>query len=126
MRKLLLTSLVALSGVLLFVACAERPQQPNWRVDLRLVPEAPQPMEETTFAVRLQAPTGEMVTGASVEFDLSMLGHQMGENRFRARETEAGLYTGQGRFAMPGDWQVQLRIEKGRQRQFALFHFQIQ
>lgn len=108
------------------VGCAERPQAPNWQVELRLLPEAPRPMEDVTFAVRLRTPLGEAVTRAEVEFDLSMAGHRMGENRMRLRESEAGIYTGTGRFTMPGEWQVEVRIRKGGHQQAELFRFQIQ
>lgn len=120
----MVASVFALSSLLL-AACGERPQMPNWQVELRLVPEKPRPMEEATFAVRVQTRMGEAVTGAAVEVDLSMPSHRMGENRVRARETEAGIYTGRGQFTMPGTWQVEVRVEKGSHRQVEQFRFQV-
>lgn len=125
MSKALVGFLFALSSLLL-AGCAERPQMPNWRVELRLLPEKPRPMEEATFAVRVQTRLGEAVTRAAVEVELSMPSHRMGENRFRARETEAGIYTGSGKFTMPGAWQVEVRVEKGGHRQLEQFRFQVQ
>jgi nitrogen fixation protein FixH len=124
-RRATLCWVLVLTG-LLAAACSERPQAPNWQVELQLEPAAPRPAEEVRFAARVRTLAGESVTGAAVEFDLSMPGHRMGENRFRARETEAGIYTGRGRFTMPGTWQVEVRIRRGAQRQTNEFPLEVQ
>ena len=116
---------VFLLSTLLPVACVERPQSPNWQVELRLVPEAPRPLEEATFAVRVQARTGEAVTGAEVEVELWQGSERTGENRLRLRETQAGIYTAPGKFPLPDDWQVEVRVEKGAQHQAKEFRFAV-
>jgi nitrogen fixation protein FixH len=124
MGRILLAALTAVGG-LWMVGCGERPQSPNWQVALELVPASPRPMEEVTFVVRIKTRADEALTGAEVEVELSMPSHRMGENRFRARETEAGVYRGTGKFTMPGEWQVEARVEKGGQRQVEEFRFDI-
>lgn len=124
MGRILLAALTAVGGLLL-VACGERPQSPHWQVALELVPASPRPMEEVTFVVRIKTRADEALTGAEVEVDLSMPSHRMGENRFRARETEAGTYRGTGKFTMPGEWQVEARVEKGGQQQVEEFRFDV-
>jgi nitrogen fixation protein FixH len=124
MRSTLAVALLFFLGVCL-VGCLERPQAPNWKLELRVVPDPPRPLEESTFAVRLRSVTDEAVTGARVEADLSMPSHRMGENRVALRETEAGIYTGTGRFTMPGEWRVEIRVEKGDHRRVEQFHFAV-
>jgi nitrogen fixation protein FixH len=77
---------------------------------LTLRPDPPSVMQSAELELSLHDAKGEPVTGAQVQFDLTMPAMEMPENRVDAVEAEAGSYVAKTLFTMSGEWQIEASV----------------
>ncbi len=94
----------------------------HWRMALTCTPAAPRQLDPAQFRVQLTDSAGEPVAGAVVTLALAMPTMDMGRNEVPATASGApGVYTGTGRFTMPGDWSATVQASKGDRQQVQSF-----
>ena len=118
-------------GSLLFLVlcagCAPRPatppeaRNPQMNLALEMTPRLPKSLDPTALTVRVTDAGGKAVSGATVFLHLDMPAMAMGRNEVKARETQAGVYVGTGRFTMAGAWRVTVTASKGSERATQVF-----
>ena len=82
----------------------------------------PVQMNQTQFQAQVTDKNGRPVSGAAVSISLAMPGMDMGKNMVMLSETKTpGVYTGTGRFGMPGGWQMTVTADKGAAHQSQTF-----
>ena len=116
----------ALGLALVCAGCAGQtvPAPPNtahWNMALVTRPAPPRQLDPAQFQVQIRDKAGRPVSGASVLVRLTMPAMDMGPNQATAQAGAAGVYTGGGRFTMPGDWLVTVQADKGRLHQSQSF-----
>ena len=88
------------------------------RVLLTFSPAAPRALDATTFIVHTVGSDKRPVVNAQMTADLTMPGMQMPPSRVSLTPAAPGIYTGQGRFSMPGQWAVTVSgADEGRRTQ---------
>jgi hypothetical protein len=92
----------------------------NLNVQLAMNP-APAAFSVTTFDITITDEKGAPVSDAIVSLDLTMPAMWMPANRPVAQSLGGGKYRATGRFTMRGGWQIAVIVERGGQRQTALF-----
>lgn len=92
----------------------------NLNVRLAMNPE-PAAFSATTFDITITDEKGAPVSDAIVSLDLTMPSMFMPANRPVAQSLGSGKYRATGRFTMRGGWQIAVIVERGGQRQTALF-----
>ena len=97
----------------------------HWRIALTADPAAPRQLDPTRFTVQV-TDSGKPVSSAGVEVQLSMPTMDMGRNEVTAQPQSAGTYIANGRFTMPGDWQVTVIADHGKLHQTQSFPIQVQ
>jgi YtkA-like len=111
--SMVLVSVVALSG------CKGDSKPPaGERVDtgyadvvLKLEPDPPMALKDTSLTAEIKDTSGRPLTGARVVFDLSMPGMYHGENRPVGGEFKPGVYKGDGVFTMGGKWLIKVEVK---------------
>lgn len=88
---------------------------------LEMTPRLPKSLDPTALTVRVTDAGGKAVSGATVFLHLDMPAMAMGRNEVKARETQAGVYVGTGRFTMAGAWRVTVTASKGSERATQVF-----
>lgn len=83
---------------------------------LDMTPHPATSLDPTRLTVRITDAAGKPVREADVALRLDMPAMPMGRNEIKARETQAGIYAGTGRFTMAGAWRVTVTAVKGPQR----------
>lgn len=77
---------------------------------LEILPYPPPMMQETSLELTLRDTGGKPVSGAKVQFDLTMPGMEMPPNRPEAAEVGDGVYQAQAIFTMAGEWQIRIEV----------------
>ena len=93
----------------------------HWRMTLTCAPTPPRQLDPTQMQVQITDGTGKPVNGAAVTLALAMPTMDMGRNGVVAVAGAPGVYTGTGRFTMPGDWSVTVRAAKDSWQQTQSF-----
>jgi len=77
---------------------------------LKIDPDPPVALKETTFTAMLAEKDGKPISGAQVILDLTMPGMDHGENRPKLTETAPGVYMGKGIATMGGQWDARVEV----------------
>ena len=113
--------------LVLCAGCAPRPttlaeaRNPQMNLTLEMTPRPPRSLDPTALTVRVMDARTKAVGGATVLLHLDMPAMAMGQNEVKARETQAGVYVGTGRFTMAGAWRVTVTASKGSERAAQVF-----
>lgn len=92
----------------------------NLSVRLAMNP-APAAFSATTFDIAITDEKGAPVSDAQVSLDLTMPSMFMPANKPLAQSLGGGKYRATGRFTMRGGWQIAVIVERGGQKQTAIF-----
>ena len=84
---------------------------------LSIDPDPPTPMREVTLRLTLRDAQGQPMSGATVQFDLTMPGMQMPTNQPQVMEVGNGVYQAQAIFTMAGEWQVRADVTRAGERE---------
>ena len=86
---------------------------------LEFMPDPPTVMQDATLLLTLRDADDNLVSGASVMFDLTMPAMEMPENQPTATEEEDGIYRADTVFTMSGEWQIDAKVTiEGPQKAF--------
>jgi hypothetical protein len=88
---------------------------------LEITPDPPPVMQDTTLLLTLRDADGNLVSGASVMFDLTMPAMEMPENQPTATEEEDGIYRADTVFTMSGEWQIDAEVTVEETREVFTF-----
>jgi hypothetical protein len=80
--------------------------QANLSATLVINPYPPPVMQDTVLELSLQGADGKPVSGADVQFDLTMPAMEMPENKPDAVEGEAGSHETDALSTMAREWQI--------------------
>ncbi len=117
---------LACAGCAHQAAPAPPPANAHWHMTLTLAPNIPRQLEPTQLTVQGSDRAGRPVSGAAVTISLVMPSMDMGQNQVPATAAAAGIYTGTGRFTMPGRWQATVQAEKNALHQTQSFPVTVQ
>lgn len=107
------------------VGCHSAPPAPRMVMQLATQPPVPGVGGDTTFTLRVRDGQGHPLTGASARLALEMTFMNMGSQVVQLGERSPGVYVGQGRFPMGGDWDCRALVQRGAVRGEQIFHYKI-
>lgn len=88
-------------------------QKGGFQAVIETTPQQPITNQETAFKVTVTEPDQDAkMEKAKVSLFLEMTEMDHGENRIELTEAEPGVYQGNGKFPMPGNWLGHVRAEK--------------
>lgn len=93
----------------------------SWQLQLAVAPAVAPVGRPARFTLTVTGAAGRPVTGARARVELTMVSMDMGTTLVPLRESSPGRYTGQGAFAMGGDWNCRAVVRRGSRTQEQTF-----